>query len=207
MKSRLKVMLRTSIGFGIGGAILSLWIVVATTNKELRETFLVVPLSVVIPAVTGAIGGLALAHKRNDRSTSRIISGFGIGFSLGGFIVLFSVMGLCLGVAEGERFDSDIFYDFYWVFVLGFAIAGAVSAAIIRSNLTSVLRATVSFVMGSALGGVAIWVLFRTVWHPGFPETLPGIILSYVFGGAVIGFLSHSREDSTSDEAGAKRPV
>jgi hypothetical protein len=176
MHLRASTPLFVAIGFSVGGAVHFLFL----RSWDLASAILGA-------GASGAIGGAFLAHRSHpQRSAILVATAYGLGFALGGSI---SVTILWLQLEN----PSLPFIYFYPLFILGFCSAGATSAALIRPRLIAVRNSTISFLVGSAVGGIVLAVLL------GSPMDRPhiaamGLLISYAVGGAVSGMVLESLE-------------
>lgn len=180
--------IRAAIGFGSGGIVLCL------LSSLMNWTLLLLGVS-----LSGAIGGASLTyHKRGATSLASTAIGFGVGFAVGGFLFISSLVGLLFGVADAERFKSEIFIDFYIFFIFGFTIAGFLSGAFIPPRSYSMVTYAISFAVASAIGGALIGYLVSWNYRLEFLAIAPGLLLTYILGGALAGgFSKHGERDET----------
>lgn len=168
--------LSVAIGFGLGGAVNCLFLFL---SWDLTTAW-------IGAGIAGAIGGAFLAHSRNSRRSAMLAAvRYFLGFLIGG-VISGTVLVVLLEMGHDTTFS---FFEFYFCFVLGFSIAGAVSAAFTRSQPISVGNSTICFLVGSAVGGVAVGVLFNSPMGKPYIAAI-GLLVTYVVGGALSGAVS-----------------
>lgn len=176
-----------AVGFGFGGTVLCLFLFL---SWDLTTVW-------IGAGVAGAIGGGLLAHKRDPQhSAVRAVASYFFGFLVGGMI-----FGTLLGVLLEMRGEiSYSLFEFYLEFVFGFCVAGAGSAAIMhRPKLISVANSTISFLIASGLGGLAIVVLVGSPVDKRYIAAI-GLLVTYTVGGALSAAVSESDFSSGTDE-------
>lgn len=176
MRLRANSALIVAMGFGLGGALhfLFMW-----SGDSVLEFFGI--------GVAGAVGGAFLALRTKPRRSVFLVAiAYGLGFQLGGWI---SMMALWYQLRD----PSLTFFDFYFLFILGFGAAGAISAALIRPRLIGVRNSTLSFLLGSGVGCVAVAVLSGSPLAK-LKTAAISLTISYAVGGAVSGMILDSNE-------------
>ncbi len=162
-----------AMGFGVGGGAHCLFLL----------AWSLVP-AVLGMGIAGAIGGAALAYRSNRRRSLTVPAiGYGFGFLVGGF---FSVSMLAILLETYNDSVSFSFFEFYLLYVLGFCIAGAIGAAFTRPPLVSVANSTICFLVGSAVGGIAVGVLLGSPVGKPYIAAI-GLFITYLVGGALTG--------------------
>jgi len=162
------------MGFGLGGALQFLFMRSGDSALE----FLGI-------GAAGAVGGAFLALTSQPRRSVFLVAiAYGLGFQLGGWI---SMMALWYQLRD----PSLTYFEFYLLFILGFGAAGAISAALIRPRLITVRNSTLSFLVGSGFGCVAVPVLSGSPIAK-LKTAAISLTISYAVGGAVSGMILDS---------------
>jgi hypothetical protein len=169
----------TAIGFGLG---------------TLLSVLLLWDVTIAVPGMIfgGAGGGIALAYVTNRRDfTILALFGFSTAFLTGG---LFSVTGFILAPTYKP------FFYFYFTYILGFVISGILSALFTGSKFISVKNSTISFIVGSILGGAVIGVLRELPGTKNWLVAIVGIFVTNVTGGALSGATSKPLDREVREE-------
>jgi len=174
MRLRANTALIVAMGFGLGGALQFLFMRSGDSALE----FLGI-------GAAGAVGGAFLALTSQPRRSVFLVAiAYGLGFQLGGWI---SMMALWYQLRD----PSLTYFEFYLLFILGFGAAGAISAAQIRPRLITVRNSTLSFLVGSGFGCVAVPVLSGSPIAK-LKTAAISLTISYAVGGAVSGMILDS---------------